>query len=99
MPSETTTADEVFTPFMMMAFFTVVLLMAIVPVEPKRITFGEVTDVLVIVRSRLLVALLDPSMITLLLFILIKALLAKDPVSVVPAAAGLMVKVYGPAQL
>ena len=66
----------------------------VVPVDPNKITLGSVIDVLMIVRFLLLLPLLEPSMVTWLLNILIKApeLTEPDIVDDIPAA-GRIVKV------
>ena len=67
---------------MIILFLSVLLVIGVVPVLPNNNTEGDVTLVLVIVRFWLLVPLLEPSTVTLLLNILIKALLANEPVKV-----------------
>src|SRR5688500_4999954 len=97
--SETTTAVALFAPLMIVEFFKVEFKIGLVPVEPNNRTDGEVVLVLVIVRSLVVVPLLDPSMVTLSEKILIKAPLASVPVSVdVTPVFGLINNVNGPPQ-
>ncbi len=62
--SETTTAVAVFAPLITILFFKPEFITGVVPVEPMRTTDGEVVLVFVMVRSRLVVPLFDPSIVT-----------------------------------
>ena len=61
--SDTTTAVEVFTPFLMMQFFRVLLVNDVAPIEPKRITLGTVTLVFVSVRLLSVPPDVEPSIV------------------------------------
>src|SRR4051794_22738052 len=68
--SETTTAELVLAPLMMVQFRNVSLLIGVAPTEPNNRTLGDVTLVLVMVRLRTLpageLAPNEPSTVTLL---------------------------------
>ena len=89
------TALEVFTPLIRTVFFIVILVIGVVPVEPIKTTLGVVAEVFVIVRSRVVPpAEFEPSMITLLFNILMRApaVMLPERLAVIPVF-GLIVMV------
>ena len=93
-PSERTTADEVFTPLIIMEFFTAMLVMGVVPVEPIQTTSVELAEVLVMVRSLVVPpAEFDPSIKVLQFKILMSAPAMLPETEAVTPVFGLMVSV------